>query len=316
MPKILIIDDDQEICAALGTFLRRQGHEVVTATDGKTGLAAALEKPDLIICDLAMPALSGHGVVSALRQDKRLENIPFIFFSGCANREQIRQCMNLGGDDFISKPAELFEILEAVNFRLLRHKRQQQRQAEEVKKAVQIFSGIVDDLGSSEAAMEWLAKAAATDQPGEKPAAAHPEAPSESAVPKPPPGEPASTFLAKKDNRRFFVKLSEVKAWLAEGEYSRACWDKDQSMMFRKPLKQWEQELPAAQFIRIHRQAIINLAFFDFVDQSRAGQPHVHLKDFKTALEVSQRKVVILNRQLKAWNQIKRPVEVPAAGCR
>src|ERR1700692_2419696 len=109
MPKILIIDDDVQICEALGKFLRRQGHDVVTATDGKMGLTAALENPDLIICDLAMPALNGHGVLAALRQDKRLEQVPFIFLSGSANREQMRQSMNLGGDDFITKPASLTE---------------------------------------------------------------------------------------------------------------------------------------------------------------------------------------------------------------
>ena len=91
MPKILIIDDDVELCAALGKFLRRQGHDVITATDGQMGLAAALQGPDLIICDLAMPVLNGHGVLEALRQDQRLADTPFIFLSGLANREMIRR---------------------------------------------------------------------------------------------------------------------------------------------------------------------------------------------------------------------------------
>lgn len=288
MAKILIIDDDAGICRLLGSYLQLNGHEVITATDGQTGLAAALEKPDLIICDFVMPGLNGQDVLVSLRQDKRLEAIPFIFLSGEATRPQIRESMNLGGDDFITKPAELPEILEAVNSRLVRHQRQRQRQEEELKRAVQIFSGIVDDLGSQDAALHWLAEAASN---------------ATGAVP--PPAEEkmnavASSFLAVKDNRKFFVKLSEVKALLADGEYSRAFWGKDQSMMFRKPLKQWEAELPKEQFVRIHRKSIINVSFLDFVSKaSPFGSPQVHLKDFKETLEVSQRKVGELNRILK-----------------
>ncbi len=285
MPKILIIDDDVELGSALGKFLRRQGHEVTTATDGRQGLVAALQGPDLIICDLAMPVLNGHGVLEALRQDKRLEDTPFIFLSGSANREMIRRSMNLGGDDFITKPAELTEILAAVDSRLQRQQQRRQRQEETVKQAVEMFAGIVNDLGGAQAAIEWLAEAAAKGQPLDKNAPVAPPAP--------------ASILVRKDNRRFFLKLSEVKAFLADGEYSRAHWGRDQTMMFRKPLKQWETELPAEQFVRVHRQAIINLAFLDFVGKGAGGQPEIHLVDFPGIVEVSQRKVSYLNRVLK-----------------
>jgi CheY-like chemotaxis protein len=300
MPKILIIDDDIAICQVLGKFLRRQGHEVITAADGKLGLAAAVQKPDLIICDLAMPALNGHGVLAALRQDKRLEQVPFIFLSGSTSREQVRESMNLGGDDFIPKPASMAEILDTVNSRLQRHQRVQQRQEDDLKKAVEFFSGIVNDLGNPEAAIHWLAEAAAAERPGKNPDSPHPL----ESVPKPPATvETATSFLARKDNRQYFVKLSEVKLLLADGEYSKAFWGKDQSMMFRKPLKQWEKELPENLFIRIHRKAIINLSFLDFVGKTPAGTPQVHLKDYPGAIEVSQRKVPALNRSLKALVQ-------------
>lgn len=308
MAKILIIDDDIGICAALGKFLRRQGHEVITAMDGKLGLAAALECPDLIICDLAMPALGGHGVLSALRQDKRMADIPFIFLSGSSSREQIRQSMNMGGDDFITKPAELSEILDTVNSRLRRRQEQQHRHEEELKKAVQIFAGIVNDLGSSEAAIHWLAEAATADQAGDKlnPAPQHEQTSEtpDSRLDNPP---APTTFLATRNNRRYFVKLSEVKVLLADGEYSKAFWGKDQSMMFRKSLKQWETELPQSQFIRIHRKAMINLSFLDYVDKSPTGKPQVHLKEYAGVIEVSQRKIPTLNRTLKSFTHISSP---------
>lgn len=288
MAKILIIDDDEAIGKVLGILLRRHGHEVTVAQDGKAGIAAALQGVDLVICDLSMPVMGGHDVLSALKQNPQLEEIPFIFLSGQTDRESVRHSINLGSDDFIPKPAPPEEILAAVNARLQQHARRRQRRDAEVKKAVQIFSGIVDDLGSPDAAIHWLAEAAA----------GHAE---KTPAPAPPPTE---SFLAVRDNRKYFVKLSEIKALLADGEYSKAFWGKDQSMMFRKPLKQWEKELPALKFLRIHRNAIINLEFLEFVKRTPAG-PQVQLREFTQILEVSQRKIPTLNQALKAAAKIR-----------
>ena len=285
MARILVIDDDAAIGRFLGRLLRANGHEVEVATDGKAGITAALHGADLILCDLAMPVMDGHDVLAALKQNPQLEDIPFIFLSGQADRESIRHSMNLGSDDFIPKPAPPQEILAAVTARLHQHERRRQRRDAEVKKAVQIFSGIVNDMGSPDAAIHWLAEAAAGH--------------AEKTPPPTPPATDTSTFLAVRDNRRYFVKLSEIKALLADGEYSKAFWGKDQSMMFRKPLKQWETELPATQFLRIHRHAIINLEFLEFVKKTPSG-PQVQLREFTQVLEVSQRKVPALNQALKA----------------
>lgn len=299
MAKILIIDDDEGFCEAMGIFLRIHGHDVITAMDGRAGLEAARQHPDLIICDLAMPALGGQDVLMTLRQDPKMEEVPFLFVSGGATREDMRESMNLGGDDFIMKPASPTEILAAVNSRLQRRQRQQQRHAQQVEKAVQLFAGIVDDLGSPAAAMHWLAEAAAGEkQPVGTPARE---------IPKPdapkPDGDKADALLVTKDNRQFFVKLSEIKALTAEGEYSRAFWGRDQNLMFRKTLKQWQAELPPKQFLRIHRKAIINLSFLEFIKKTPNGRPEVHLKDFPIPLEVSHRQVPSLNRTLKTLAQ-------------
>lgn len=306
MAKILIIDDDLSIRDLLSRALRRQGHEVATAADGATGLTAALKQPDLIICDFDMPGLNGHGVLAALRQSRGLESVPFIFFSGRANRQQVRQSMNMGGDDFIAKPAELSEILDTVNARLLLRQHQQQRQADELKKAVQIFSGITNDLGSSTAAIQWLADAALADKAPDKHSLnqSRKDGGESSRLPATT-GLAPDSFLAVKDNRRYFVKLSEIKILMADGEYSKAFWGDGQNMMFRKPLKQWEIELPAPQFIRIHRKAIINLAHLDSVVRTASGKFEVHIKDFKATVEVSERKVPLLNQSLKACHLLR-----------
>ena len=124
MAKILIIDDDQRICQVLRESLCRHGHQATVASNGNEGLKIAKTLiPDLILCDLEMPGLDGHGVVAALRQDDLLGEVPVIFLSGCTDRPRIRTSMNLGADDYISKPAQLSEIIQAVNARLARRQK-------------------------------------------------------------------------------------------------------------------------------------------------------------------------------------------------
>ncbi|HXI69525.1 MAG TPA: response regulator transcription factor [Verrucomicrobiae bacterium] len=306
MAKILIIDDDQQVCRVVSEGLRRQGHEVTSAPDGDAGLlAAAAVIPDLILCDLDMPGLDGQGVVSALRRDRRLGEIPLIFLSACLERDQIRRSMNLGGDDFISKPAPWPEILAAVNARLGRRQKQLQKMDQQVETAAKIFVGLIHDLKQGGTEVRWLADAATgtADQQNriiqrvqESLSENHSPATSSPSVP----SQPASVLI-KDGQRQQLLKLSEVKALLADGEYSNIYWGKDQHLMFRKPLKQWAVELPSEQFIRVHRQAIVNLAFLDFVDKDSEGRSQIHLREFKQVIPISQRATPNFNRCLNQF---------------
>lgn len=303
MDRILIIDDDKRICDVLGEFLRRQGYEVSKANDGAAGLKAVQSSaPDLVICDLDMPSLDGQGVVSAMRRDQQNdEEIPVIFLSGCTDRAQIRRSMNLGGDDFITKPAQLPEILEAVKARLERSLRRRKQLDQQLEKTAEIVVGIIHDLNRSGEDVRWMADMDA-DSGGQRSQileklrqsmdAKNPVAQDKSGP---------SSVLVKKDSRQHLLKLSEVKALMACGEYSDVYWAKDQHIMFRKPLKQWESELPAEQFVRVHRQAIINLVFLDFAEKDSEGKIKVHLRDFKQPIPVSQREVANFNRRLKTF---------------
>jgi len=305
MAKILIIDDDEQVCRMVGEFLRCQGHEIATAINGRLGLsAAAAVQPDLILCDLDMPVLNGQEVVAALRLDERLGETPVIFLSGCTDRGQVRRSMNQGGDDFIAKPAALPEILEAVNARLNRHQKQRRQLDRQLDRAAEYFVGIIHDLNQQAPQVRWLAEIAAekidhqnrivqqvrksldaNDAFANKPAA----------IP------PTAALLVKTNRRQHFVKLSEVKAILANGEYSMVYWGQDQHMMFRKPLKQWQAELLPDQFVRVHRQAIINLSFLDFVEKDAVGKSQIHLREFKQVIQVSQRGTPVFNRSLKKF---------------
>lgn len=299
MSNILIIDDDPDFCGALSGFLQQEGHKVTAVLDGKSGLTAAQANPDLIICDIKMPVLNGHEVIDAVRQTKGMAEVPFIFISGAANRDTVRKSMNSGADDFIAKPANPAEILEAVNSRLKLVDARRRQKHEEVGKAVHIFSGIVDDLGGAEAAIHWLTDAAASGFEYKKLLSVPLENSSGTVAGRESQNVIQNSFMMTKGNTRKLIRLSEVKVLRADAEYSWIHWGAGQKMLFRKTLKCWEKTLPASQFIRIHRNAIINLAFLDYVSKASTGRPVIHLKEFDEPLEVSHRKISMLNRRLK-----------------
>jgi CheY-like chemotaxis protein len=119
MVKILVIEDDLEIRTNLLELLTVEGFNVVGAEDGVTGLLGALEQhPDLILCDVMMPELDGYDVLQAIRQEPQTATIPFIFLTALADKADIRQGMNLGADDYLSKPFTRAEVLEIINIRL------------------------------------------------------------------------------------------------------------------------------------------------------------------------------------------------------
>ena len=118
--KILVIDDDPGIRKSLGLSLRTEGYAVIEAASGPDGLELAKsEAPQLIICDINMPEMDGYEVVTRLRQSSA--SVPFIFLTARSGRAEIRRGMNLGADDYLTKPFTREELLEAVRVRLKRH---------------------------------------------------------------------------------------------------------------------------------------------------------------------------------------------------
>ncbi len=119
--RILIIEDEPEMRRNLGMILRLEGYSPIAAENGRVGLQlAATEKPDLILCDVMMPELDGHGVLAALRAHPRTEAIPFVFLTARGEKPDIRSGMNLGADDYLTKPVGKTELLTAINSRLKR----------------------------------------------------------------------------------------------------------------------------------------------------------------------------------------------------
>lgn len=121
MKKILVIEDEPEMRRNLTTILRLEKFHALAAENGRAGTELARkEKPDLILCDVMMPELDGYGVIAALRADTETAAVPFIFLTAKGEKPDIRAGMNLGADDYLTKPVAKADLLAAVRSRLAR----------------------------------------------------------------------------------------------------------------------------------------------------------------------------------------------------
>lgn len=119
MKKILLIEDNVDIRTNAGEILELSNYTVILAENGKVGVEKAIKhKPDLIICDIMMPVLDGYGVLHAVHKNDVIKNTPFIFLTAKTDRSDFRKGMELGADDYITKPFAGAELLNAVDSRL------------------------------------------------------------------------------------------------------------------------------------------------------------------------------------------------------
>jgi DNA-binding NarL/FixJ family response regulator len=119
--RILVIEDDTKLRQHYVELLRLDSYEVMEARNGREGLERARrEPPDLVLCDITMPEMNGHRVLETLRAEPRTANLPFVFLTGWSERDDIRTGMNLGADDYLTKPVVPDELLAAIRARLRR----------------------------------------------------------------------------------------------------------------------------------------------------------------------------------------------------
>jgi CRP-like cAMP-binding protein/CheY-like chemotaxis protein len=116
---ILVIDDNNDLRENTAEILDLAGYTTLTAENGKRGVEVAVrEKPDLIVCDIMMPELDGYGVLHLLKKNPDTERIPFIFLTAKTERSDFRKGMEMGADDYVTKPFEDIELLNAIEVRL------------------------------------------------------------------------------------------------------------------------------------------------------------------------------------------------------
>ena len=116
---ILLIEDDTVLRENTAEILELQDYEVITAPNGKIGIEKAVKHvPDIIICDIMMPEVDGYGVLQALSTNTDTHHIPFIFLSAKTEHKEIRRGMNMGADDYLTKPFDEAELIEVIETRL------------------------------------------------------------------------------------------------------------------------------------------------------------------------------------------------------
>jgi CheY-like chemotaxis protein len=119
MKRILLIEDNKDVRETTTEILELAGYDVVAASNGKAGVEQAQKvKPDLIICDIMMPELDGYGVLHILNKSVETGGIPFIFLTAKTEKADIRKGMNLGADDYLTKPFNDTDLLNAIEARL------------------------------------------------------------------------------------------------------------------------------------------------------------------------------------------------------
>jgi len=158
MKRILVIEDEPEMRRNIAALLRYQNYDPIQAENGRMGVELARrEKPDLILCDVMMPELDGYGVLQALQMDASLARTPFIFLTAKGEKDDLRSGMDLGADDYLTKPVANADLVRAIEARLRRSESQANR---EFKPDFSTFEPLLK-LGLTPRAAEallWLAQ--------------------------------------------------------------------------------------------------------------------------------------------------------------
>ncbi|PTQ98214.1 CRP-like cAMP-binding protein [Mucilaginibacter yixingensis] len=142
MKTILIIEDNTDIRESTAEILTLADYRVLEADNGRTGVDLATQhKPDLILCDIMMPELDGYGVLYLLSKNTDTMNIPFIFLTAKAERVDFRKGMEMGADDYLTKPFDDLELLNAIESRLAKKQRQEEFYSKSLQNLEQLAAG-------------------------------------------------------------------------------------------------------------------------------------------------------------------------------
>jgi two-component system, sensor histidine kinase and response regulator len=122
MKRILIIEDDKDLLEEISDILKFEGYDFIPCQSGEQGIHLAQKNnPDLILCDIVMPGISGFDVLSELRKDKTTSVIPFIIITALDENKNLRKGMEMGADDYLIKPFSRIELINTLKARLLKH---------------------------------------------------------------------------------------------------------------------------------------------------------------------------------------------------
>lgn len=150
---ILIIEDNNDIRESTAEILELSGYRTLQAGNGKIGVEMTLKhKPDLVLCDIMMPELDGYGVLYLLNKEPEAAAIPFVFLTAKAERVDFRKGMEMGADDYLTKPFNEIELLSAIESRLLKEEKHKAYYSE----ILQNLESLTLGLGNGTAEMKAL----------------------------------------------------------------------------------------------------------------------------------------------------------------
>ncbi len=258
MYKVLIIEDNVDLAENLYLFLKELGYDTICAHNGDNGLKMIIEKnPDIILCDIMLPDISGYKLLSELKKlEERIMPI-FIFLTAKTQRDDLRKGMTIGADDYITKPFTNDELLKSINTQLRKRSKILMRLNNSPdNNRKNIFNSGQSNQGNDPVKTELKYN--------------------------------DHIFINDRKNPGFYL-VKDILFIRSLKDYTRIYLTDDKKFLMRKPMIYWVKTLPNEQFLRIHRQTLINLNFIEKIEPLSSNRFSILMKNISKKLEVSQR---------------------------
>lgn len=253
MKNILLIEDNSLLAENIKALLEEEIFNVFHVSTAEDGLNMVLNNnPDLILCDIMLPGQDGYKFLEVLKE--KLGNIapPFIYLTAKSQRDDQRKAMELGADDFITKPFTKSELLKAINTQL--EKRQSLTENKiEIENKKQLIQPAEDELNEGKKL-----------------------------------SYEGFIFLNEKKSPGFYA-VKKIVYVRSLKDYTTVFFNDLKKVVIRRTLANWESILPPEHFVRIHRQTIINLQFLERVEPDKNYTYKVFLRHVEAPFKMSQR---------------------------
>lgn len=261
---IVVIEDDKSVRENITELLELEGYHVIPlAGEGNVVSQIDVQKTNLIICDILLPQNNGFDILSKLKAGPA-NGIPFIFLTAKIERESMRHGMELGADDYITKPFTRKELISAVKIQLEKHKVLREKISLEENLIKKLKDKVVDEADHSVEPLNYN----------------------------------ASIFIDRAQSPTL-LKISEIVMIKSQRDYSDIIASGDRTFTIKKSMKNWETILPKEKFLRIHRSTIINTDYVLQFEKWFNYTYKVTMKEIKEAVFVSQRYSRELRSQLR-----------------
>ncbi len=264
MESILVIEDNISLKENICTILENSGYSVTSAQDGIEGIKELSDNEfDVVICDIMMPKLDGYEVLDIISGLKLKSPPNFIFLTAKSERQDLRKGMEMGADDYITKPFTRDELLKAIRT--------------QINKRDKLLSKINAETELLSILKENFTK---EDNDSEK---------SKSNLLIPERLKYDENIFLSDNKKSEFIKISNIVYLSSARDYTKFYTIDGKSYIVRRTMKIWENKLPKEYFVRIHRSTIVNTQFIEKIDKWFNYTHKVYIKNSKKPLIISQR---------------------------